>query len=259
MKICSRFAVILCVTIWLLIMNPIIIVKSVDSEWSPEIKVGKYYWKAIKAELRDLHTEERYGDIKEQWSLIGGINIPNGGIEVDLRSKPPMNFNFINGSRLREGKNVYFTVEGDMGPHLTDNGSDFHLLFLPIKFDNISFFMSLFDEIQLLESLTHSSYINSTITNTRAIACFKYNQTLDVKYEWDVDTGILTRKEVTAPSGKQLIVIPGKGSPYAQDITIEIQALIFVTLYLTWFGLMLWLFISWLSKKAESNYAKKDK
>ncbi|MFX0087885.1 MAG: hypothetical protein ACFFAU_19695, partial [Candidatus Hodarchaeota archaeon] len=40
----------------------------------------------------------------------------------------------------------------------------------------------------------------------------KYHDLLDVHYQWDVTTGILVCKEVTAPSGLQLIVVQGKGN-----------------------------------------------
>jgi len=179
------------------------------SEWSSAITVNtEFHWKASKSELRDLKTEERYAaDNLESWTLIGGINLPNGGIRLELRSPPPMDFNFFNGSRL----DIDCTIEGDTGPHLTDDGSDFHLLLLPLKIDNTSFFELLFNEVQLLENLTHSTYLNSSISNSTAAVWLKYNQIHDVKYEWDITTGLLSRKEVTAPSGLQLVVIPGKG------------------------------------------------
>lgn len=179
------------------------------SEWSSAITVDtEYHWKASKSELRDLKTEEQYApDTLERWTLIGGINVPNGGIRLELRSPPQMDFNFFNGSRL----NADYTIEGDTGPHLTDNGSDFHLLLLPLKMDNTSFFELLFNKVQLLESLTHSTYLNSSISNSKAAVWLKYNQIHNVKYEWDITTGLLSRKEVTAPSGLQLVVISGKG------------------------------------------------
>ena len=55
------------------------------------------------------------------------------------------------------------------------------------------------------------NYHDSEITATKAVAYLEYNGILDVKYEWDITTGMLSRKEVTAPSGLQLVVVPGKG------------------------------------------------
>ncbi len=192
-----------------LVLSPLVPTQGVTSEWSSAIAVNsEYHWRAAKSELRDLKTEEQYAaDTVESWSLVGGINLPNGGIRLELRSPSPSDFNFFNGSRL----NIDCTIEGDTGPHLTDDGSDFHLLLLPLKMDNTSFFELLFSEKHLLENLTHSIYLNSSISNSKAAVWLKYNQIHDVKYEWDITTGLLSRKEVTAPSGLQLVVIPGKG------------------------------------------------
>ena len=81
------------------------------SEWSSAITVNtEYHWKASKSELHDLKTEEQYApDTLDRWTLIGGINLPNGGIQLELLSPPPMDFNFFNGSRLNAG----YTIEGD--------------------------------------------------------------------------------------------------------------------------------------------------
>ena len=87
-------------------------------------------------------------------------------------------------------------------------GSDFHLLLLPISSDNRSFFEVLFENIELIENLTCSTYLNSSITDTSPQVYLKFNTLLDVYYEWDATTGILVRKEVTAPSGLQLIMVP---------------------------------------------------
>ena len=193
-------------------LSPLIISRANESEWSSEITIDKeYFWKASKSELRDLKTEERYAaGLIESWYLIGGINLPNGGIHLSILSPPPIDFNFFEGSRLA----IDCSIEGDTGPHINDTGSDFHLLALPLKMDNTSFFEQLFDEKQLLESLTHSVYLNSSIFNTTAVVWLKYNEIHDVKYEWDTTTGLLARKEVIAPSGLRLVVIPGKGIGY---------------------------------------------
>jgi hypothetical protein len=198
-----------------MIISPFTLSKAIKSEWSPSITANtEYHWKASKSELRDLKTEERYAtDSRESWTLIGGINLPNGGIRLELRSPPSTGFNFFNGSRL----NFRCTIEGDTGPHLTVNGSDFHLLILPLTMNNISFFDHLFKEITLLENLTHASYLNSSISISHATVWLKYNEIHDVKYEWDITTGLLSRKEVIAPSGLRLVIIPGKGLGFICD------------------------------------------
>jgi hypothetical protein len=190
-------------------------IQATRSEWFSDITIdNEYHWKAVKSELSGLETEERYAaDNRESWALVGGINLPNGGIRSKICSLPSVNFNFFNGSRL----DVEYTIEGDTGPHLTVNGSDFHLLLLPLRMDGICFFDLLFNDIPLLENLTHSTYLNSSISNLKAVAWFKYNHIHDVKYEWDIHTGFLSRKEVIAPSGLQLVVIPGKGSGFIDE------------------------------------------
>ncbi|MFW9856193.1 MAG: hypothetical protein ACFFFG_14170 [Candidatus Thorarchaeota archaeon] len=103
-------------------------------------------------------------------------------------------------------------------------------MLLPIAADNRSFFESLFNATALLESMTRATLLNATISNTTALAWFKYQQILDVKYEWSAQTGILIRKEITAPSGRQLVVIPGKGlvmkwGPTLEDLVIPVGLL----------------------------------
>ncbi|MHA2226396.1 MAG: hypothetical protein ACXAC8_14400 [Candidatus Hodarchaeales archaeon] len=193
------------VTLILIFSSSIIIsIQGVQSEWSSTITVKSYHWKALKSELRDLKTNEQY----RHNDLIGGINIPGGDNAISLNSLPSTNFDLFNGDRL----DIDVTVEGDMVISITQNSSDFHLLLLPIKTNDHNFFTTLFEEKKLLENLTHSIYLNSTISETTAVVNLKYNNTLDVRYEWDTINGQLTRKEVTAPSGLQLIVIPGRGS-----------------------------------------------
>jgi len=174
------------------------------SEWSSAITVKDYHWTASKSELRDLDTPERY----HNRNLLGGINLPGGVNTISLTVEPPNPFNFFNGSRL----DLSVVVEGDMDIGFPQYGSDFHLLLLPIKINDSNFFKALFDERQLLENLTHSRYLNSSVTGSTAIAFLKYNDILDIQYIWDTSTGILTRKEVTASSGYQLIVVRGRSS-----------------------------------------------
>jgi len=92
--------------------------------------------------------------------------------------------------------------------------NDYHLLILPINVNGTNFFELLFGQTELLENLTHSIYINSSISNNNAVLSLKYNNSLDVRYEWDITTGLLKRKSVISPSGLQLIVVPGLGSGF---------------------------------------------
>ncbi|MFX1284985.1 MAG: hypothetical protein ACFFB5_15090 [Promethearchaeota archaeon] len=211
----------LCSNIIILLSISIVFVEGVQSEWSPVIKVKSYHWKALKSELHNLKTNEQYNEP----TLIGGINTLGGDNKISLRSKPPLDFNFLNGSRL----DIFVVIEGDMVISPPKNSSDFHLLILPIKFDSINFFQLLFDEKNLLENLTHSTYINSTITETIATTNLKFNQILDVKYEWNTTTGILARKIATSPSGLQLVIMPGIGWQYGttkSSTTTTIEELI---------------------------------
>ena len=184
----------------ILLVSPLSIA-GVQVEWSSSMTIKHFRWKAVKSELRDLKTDEKY----HETYLIGGINIPGGINSIYLNRIPPNNFDFFNGSRLDLQQ---ITIEGDMAIDLPQYGSDFHLLLLPISIDNKSFFEELFDNTSLLENLTCSTYLNSSITDTTAQSYLKFNDLLDVYYEWDIATGILVRKEVTAPSGLQLILVP---------------------------------------------------
>ncbi|UCG00424.1 MAG: hypothetical protein JSW11_12340 [Candidatus Heimdallarchaeota archaeon] len=198
----SGYAHFVIITLTLLLLaSPTISIEGVQSEWSSSITVKRFRWKALKSELRDLDTQEQY---RENY-LIGGINIPGGINTIALRAIPPNDFDFFNGSRL----DLSVTIEGDISlDPLPQNGSDYHLLLLPIKIDNKSFFEVLFAKTGLLENLTHSIFLNSSITDTIARSSLKYNGVLDILYEWDITTGLLVRKEVTAPSGLQLIIVP---------------------------------------------------
>jgi len=191
-----------------LLSFPTIVAKGIQCEWSSAITAKTYYWKATKTELRDLKTNESY----HETFLIGGKNSLGQGTSVSLDSDPPSSFDFFNGSRLE----LFIVIGGDQAFSTSEetkfiNGTDYHLCILPLKIDGESFFQALFNETSLLENLTHCIFINSAITNTTATANLKYNYILDVQYEWDITIGLLTRKTVTAPSGLQLIMIPGRG------------------------------------------------
>jgi hypothetical protein len=72
-----------------------------------------------------------------------------------------------------------------------------------------------------LENLTKADYISSTISENSAELTMEYNTTLDVQYTWDLTTGLLTQKMVTAPSGLQLIVVHGEAQ---LDIGDDLEA-----------------------------------
>lgn len=203
---------------------PVIFVPAVNLDWSSAITVKDYRWKAVKSELRNLNTEEKY----RSNTFLGGINIRGGITSVSLRSTPPIDFDFFNGSRL----DLFVVVEGDMVITLPKYNSDYHLCLLPTILNNVSFFEVLFEEKRLLENLTSSIYVNSSFSDSIAIVSMKYNDILDIQYEWDTATGILLRKEVTSPSGHRLLVIP------TDDVTIShasfLPALISLSLFTKW-------------------------
>lgn len=138
---------------------------------------------------------------------MGGINSPGGDIQIQVYSIPTNNFSFFEGDRL----DFWISLEGDVAISVSRFNSDYHLLILPIAVNGTNFFELLFEQTELLENLTHSIYINSSIFNEIAALNLKYNGTLDVRYEWDITTGLLTRKSVISPSGLKLIIVPGIG------------------------------------------------
>ena len=173
----------------------------INTEWSSEIKTdSSYKWKAENSELRDLTNDEQYSERE----LIGGSNIPNGGTKITLTSSLTENFVFLNGDRL----DLSITVEGDM---VITSEFDYHLALLPLKSNGTNFFSLLIDNRTVLENLTKSTFLSSEIDNKIAFVKLKYNDHLNVTYEWDITTGILQKKEVTSVSGKRLTVVPGKG------------------------------------------------
>ena len=124
-----------------------------------------------------------------------------------MKSIPRDNFSFFEGDRL----DFWATVEGDIGIYVGKFTCDYHLLILPISVNGTNFFELLFEQTGLLENLTHSIYTNSSISNSIAVLNLRYNGSLDVRYEWNITTGLLTRKLVISPSGLKLIVVPGLG------------------------------------------------
>lgn len=183
----------------ILISQSIMLVEG-STEWSASISTSPYHWKSTLNKFSDA-------DLYPDGELVGGINSPGGDIQINLKSIPSNNFNFFEGDRL----DFLIGLEGDVAIEVSKFNSDYHLLILPINVNGTNFFELLFEQTELLQNLTHSIYINSSIVNDIATLNFKFNNTLDVRYEWDITTGLLTRKSVISPSGPKLIIVPGIG------------------------------------------------
>lgn len=175
----------------------------------------KFNWYAKTAQLRDLRTEEKY-----RFGL-GGINVPNGDNQLQLRETPNGTFNFIDGDRL----SFWFVVEGDMIGASENYGynSDIHLLLLPVMEDGVDFFELLFQDKLLLENLTMSVLQSVILERSKATALLIYNNTFNVEYSWDRGTGLLLEKIVTAPSGLKLHVKQGERTNFFGFRTIYLQ------------------------------------
>jgi len=174
-----------------------------STEWSTVISASTFNWKSTLNQFSDTAL---YPD----WELVGGINGPGGDIQIHVHSFPNNNFSFFDGDRLDFG----ITLEGDVAIEVSKFKSDYHLLILPIGVNGTNFFELLLEQTELLENLTHSIYINSSISDDVAALNLKYNNSLDVRYEWSITTGLLTRKSVSSPSGFKLIIVPGIGRRY---------------------------------------------
>ena len=165
-------------------------------EWSASVTTSSFYWKRSLNQLS--YNEYPDGD------LVGSFG---RAIKISVYSIPSNNFSFFEGDRL----NFWITIEGDIAHSVSKFNSDYHLLILPTNVNGTNFFVLLFKQTELLENLTHSIYINSSMSNEIAVLNLKYNYTLHVRYEWDITTGLLKKKSVISPSGLQLIVVPGRG------------------------------------------------
>ena len=174
-----------------------------STEWSTVISTSTFNWKSTLNQFSDTGL---YPD----GELVGGINSPGGDIQIQVYSIPNNNFSFFEGDRL----DFWISLEGDVVIEVSKFKSDYHLLILPIGVNGTNFFELLFEQTELLENLTHSIYINSSISDDVAALNLKYNNSLDVRYEWSIMTGLLTRKSVSSPSGLKLIIVPGIGRRY---------------------------------------------
>ncbi|MDH5645154.1 MAG: hypothetical protein OEZ01_04060, partial [Candidatus Heimdallarchaeota archaeon] len=172
------------------------------TEWDDSVVTGgQLYWHAEKSELRDLDNNEVYTDN----NLVGGANVPDGETYITIDENPSNTFDLINGDRIE----FTIVIEGDMIFIVDDYNSDYHLLVLPI---GIEFFELLFNEVNLLENLTSSTFVSKDITNGIATLVMIYNQTNNVTYKWNIETGILSEKMVLAPSGLSLHIVEGKNN-----------------------------------------------
>ena len=174
-----------------------------STEWSASISTSHYNWKSTLNQFSDTR-------LYPEGDLVGGINSPGGDIQINVKSIPSNNFSFFEGDRL----DFSIVLEGDVVIEVSKFNSDYHLLILPINVNGTNFFELLFKQTELLENLTHSIYINSSISDVVAALNLKYNNSLDVRYEWSITTGLLTRKSVISPSGLKLIIVPGIGRRY---------------------------------------------
>jgi hypothetical protein len=213
------------IVLGILIISPTYITAR-ETIWSSILESEKrYHWKAEKSEIRDLTGSEKYTH------GVGGMNIGGGDNEIYLRSVPNSTFDFFKGDRL----NISITVERDMviglEPQESLNSTDWWLLILPLTMNEISFFDLLFSEIYLLENLTQSTYIDSDVGKFEAWATFEHNNLHSIEYRWDIQTGFLILKKVSTPSGKQLIIVPGKGIGFGisgiNDISYTAQLSLF--------------------------------
>ncbi len=202
----------------ILISQSIMLVEG-STEWSASVSTSTFNWKATLSQLRD-------NGLYRDWDLVGSINLPGGGIQLQVNSIPSNNFSFFEGDRL----DFWATVEGDMGISASKFKSDYHLLILPISVNGTNFFELLFEQTELLENFTHSIYTSSSVSNDIAVLNLKYNGSLDVRYEWDITTGLLTRKSVISPSGLQLIVVPGLGSGFSPFIPTYYPVIIYLSI-----------------------------
>ena len=174
-----------------------------STEWSASISTSTFNWKSTLNQFSDT-------DLYPDGELVGGINSPGGDIQIQVYSIPSNNFSFFEGDRL----DFWIGLEGDVAITVSKFKSDYHLLILPIDVNGSNFFELLFEKTELLENLTHSSFVNSSIINDVAALNLKYNNSLDVRYEWNIATGLLTKKSVVSPSGFKLIIVPGVGRRY---------------------------------------------
>jgi hypothetical protein len=191
-----------------------------STEWGALNSTPTFNWKST---LNQFSRTELY----PEGELVGGINSPGGDIQIEVFSFPSDNFSFFEGDRLDFG----IGLEGDVSITVSKFKSDFHLLILPIGVNGTNFFDILFEHTELLENLTHSIYINSSIINDVAALNLKYNDTLDVRYVWDITTGLLMRKSVISPSGLKLIIVPGIGRRY-MAIPTYFPSIIYVSIIL---------------------------
>ena len=195
-----------------ILTSQFIIFAKCSTEWTASISTSHYNWKSTLNQFSDT-------DLYPDGDLVGGINSPGGDIQINLKSIPNNNFSFFEGDRL----DFSIGLEGDVAIEVSKFNSDYHLLILPINVNGTNFSELLFEQTELLQNLTHSIYINSSIINDIATLNLKYNSTLDIEYQWDITTGLLMKKSVISQSGLKLIIVPGIGRRFMAILSYSLS------------------------------------
>ena len=108
-----------------------------------------------------------------------------------------------------------------------------------------NFFELLFEHIGLLENLTHSNYLNSSLNDSAAILNMNFQENFTIYYEWDVITGLLVKKTVKNQWLIEFEVVQGIGygfRPFRDFFVknifgiIPVGALIILTLIMIFSG-----------------------
>ncbi len=165
--------------------------------WSDDVKKGEVFlWKATKAELRD-----RY-DFPDQYRFgLGAINVPSGISEISFIEEPPTSLGSIEEWKSVITDSLLIVVEGDM---VIPVESDYFLAIVPLSIGDKPFLSELFQNTTLVYEFTGLSNHTLEMGETTVLRG-EFNGSHVVEYIWDSD-GLLMSKNVTASSGRQLLV-----------------------------------------------------
>ncbi len=175
--------------------------------WSSKLEPKSYHWKVESMNLNKLNISEQYFDTR----LIGAANMEGGDVEILVQSLPDSNFNFFTGDRLK----IHIFVEGDAGVMHVDYNSDYNLIILPLTMNDTDFFNLMLENIDYLENLTQSNYLDHHELDNLFTMSFSHKNTFSVNYTWNIETGFLEKKIVLAGSGNKIVVVPGKGKVFS--------------------------------------------
>ncbi len=206
--------------------------------WSSQVQANiPYHW---QVEKENFNGTERFnqswlagsfsineGDISititegDDESSLGETSTPNLKVKVQhpiyQRTALPEDFDFFSGDRLK----LSIVVEGDQVIDANSDQakfhSDWHLFILPIQVNGQNFFEKLFNHVFLLENMTHGTLIGTSINSGLAIAQFRFDDNLNVTYEWNTTNGFLSEKKVVDDRGGLLRIIPGEGKMFDGD------------------------------------------